>query len=111
MSEKLRAEEIELFRAKFASMTYLGDATRNGLAALCDLALAGLEVQPRPLSEVPRKWTEEPVLLWLRNGQSVELRQHIDGAWWHRMIEEEKQRGDTFYITHYLPLSSLPEPK
>ena len=64
---------------------------------------------PKPIAEAPRELVDGPTLVWLSHGPSPELRTCIDGAWWHRMAEEAKQRGDTFYITHYWQLSNLPD--
>ena len=95
MSELTR-DQIEKWREFFETVSWL-DLDMPHLNALCNMALAWLEVQPRPLSELPTDDKQHEILVLYKGAKKYRL-QYMYGGF---------SRDSGIYI----PLSSLPEPK
>lgn len=122
MSEKLTREQIEWCRKVLTALTE-GAVMKPGdtfglkqpewskrVYALCDMALAWLDVQPRPIEEAPKNGTR-----LLLSGPDKDGGKYTDcSAWpegWTGKWPVEYMAYSAGPPTHFIPLSSLPEPK
>lgn len=121
MSEKLTRAEVEKHletARQYAKANALGSLIdANHLIALCNMALGFLAMQPRPISEAPKDGTH--ILAFFDDGITPQTTLHwfgpadlpgLRGGGWYVSVQEIDS-GRRYHPTHFIPLSSLPEPK
>lgn len=107
MTEKLTREQIDEFKAE--GRTFFADQ----FDALCDMALAWLEVQPRPIEEY--NGSSGSVLVYVPGDRWVDAWYSKRNEWWttdiYGLADKKNEKNFIVTPTHFIPLSSLPEPK
>ena len=116
----LTKEQVEQCRTLLGSLTV--DASKppgqflmvqpewtNRVNTLCDMALAWLAVQPRPIEEAPDHWVDERCLVWV-DPYGVDMRSATDGGYWKMANKRCVAKGEPPLYLSYLPLSALPTP-
>jgi hypothetical protein len=104
MSEKLTREQIEEMRDWLHSRLVIHQRHED-FTALCDLALAGLAVQPRPIEEAPKdEWL---LVLFGKRYSTICVARFATFRWEGRNGADLAATWGT--PTHFIPLSSLPE--
>ncbi len=82
-----------------------GNVSPSTVSALCDLALIGLAVQPRPIEDAPKDGND--ILVFDSNGHALVMRWSADQKMWGH-IGGFRIEG-AFWT--FIPLSALPKPK
>mgnify|MGYP000892861350 CR=1 FL=1 len=107
---KITREGIEQLQDLFAAeLEFVGREVHNKIEALCTLALQAEAMQPRPIEEAPKDGTK-----FLAFQKTSEGWEHYD-CWWHIGPKDEQYWMDVSDSepepTHFIPLTSLPEPR
>lgn len=101
----LTKETIEAWRHTLCGP----DLGTEELDEIFDMALNWLAVQPRPIEDAPNDGTK-----FLAFQKTSEGWEHYD-CWWHQGPKDEQYWMDVSDSepepTHFIPLTSLPEPK
>lgn len=110
MTEKITREQIEAWRqeARYSHHDVMTvKFTPDELIALCTLALQAEAMQPRPIEEADE--TEGLHILGYDSGWS-EMHFTNDG-WYLANNDPTDHWGRRLFPTHFIPLTSLPEPR
>ena len=105
----LTKEQVEALKRTILADDGWSDLARDQINTLCDMALAWLAVQPRPIEEAPDKWVDERCLVWV-DPHGVETRSVTDGIYWKMANRQCVAKGEPPLYLSYLPLSALPNP-
>jgi hypothetical protein len=95
----------------FTMLDNKGHASLDVIKSLCDLALAGLAVQPRPIADAPR---DGEIYGYSLEEQGYGLMEWIEGDGYAQWTWKDELLADSDpepLPTHFILASSLPKPQ